>query len=286
MKMNQLHVGSGHQVGPLTLFPVWCEGPAVVSLATCAAANLSVTELPSGPQVARLLVTNRNTKPALLLEGELLEGGHQHRVCARDVILAPGETREVDTLCVEQGRWGGGSAHGHSGRRAPLNLRAELNRAHAGSVQQRVWTRVGRFQGMNTVSATGSLVDHLDAGASRAFDTTALPKPIEGQCGVVVGFGGKALMIELFGSFRLFAQHYRALMEAAMLDIQLTASSLPHVLTPAQSARDLAVRVMELGLSHHGGPVSVNGVTYAAPGHKPALAHLTGWDIRHPVMAS
>lgn len=286
MKLNQLHVGSGHQVGPLTLFPVWCEGPAVVSLTTGATANLSVTELPGGPQVGKLLVTNRNTKPALLLEGELLEGGHQHRVCARDVILAPGETREVDTLCVEQGRWGGASSHGHSGRRAPLNVRAELNRTHSGGpVQQRVWSRVGRFQGMNTVSATGSLVEHLEASAGRVFGATALPKPIDGQRGVVVGFGGKALMIELFGSHRLFVQHYRALVEAAMLDIQLTASSLPHVLTPAQSARDLAVRVMELGLSRDGGPVSVNGVTYKTPGHEPVLAHLTGWDARHPIMA-
>ena len=124
MKIGQLHIGSGSRLGPLTLFPVWAEGRATVGLATGAAANLDVTELASGPQVGKLTVTNRDTKPVLLLEGELLEGGHQHRVCARDVILPAGGTREVDTFCVEHGRWGGASAHNRSARRAPLNVRA------------------------------------------------------------------------------------------------------------------------------------------------------------------
>lgn len=293
MNIGQLHIGSGKQVGPLTLFPVWAEGRGAVGLATGAAANLEVTELASRPTVNKLTVTNKDTKPVLLLEGELLEGGHQHRVCARDVILAAGEIRDVETFCVEQGRWGGASAHGRSARRAPLNVRAELNRPDRGAeVQGRVWERVRRYEGLNTHSMTGSLVDHLDAGVRRpGLDLDKLPKPVDGQRGVVVGFGGQAMMLELFGSHRLFTAHYRALVEAAWLDIQLTAGSMPPVRTKAQSARDLAVRVMALDLPPlpHGfagnfGPVAVNGI--AAPSKsEPTLAHLGAWDTRHPMMA-
>ena len=82
------------------------------------------------------------------------------------------------------------------------------------------------------MSASGSLVHHLDAGTRIAGpDLGRLPRPIDGQRGVVVGFGGKALMLELFGSHKLFGSHYRSLVEAAWLDIQLTAGSLPDVRT-------------------------------------------------------
>ncbi|WP_159803053.1 ARPP-1 family domain-containing protein [Arthrobacter zhaoguopingii] len=283
MKVEQLHIGSGHQVGPFTLFPVWAEGTSSVSLATGISADLAVAELSAGPQVNRLAVTNNGTKPAMLLEGELLEGGHQHRVSARDVVIAPGESCEVETVCVEQGRWGGSARHSHSGRRAPLNVRVELNRGAADARQQdRIWRRVDRFQGMNAVSATRSLVDHINARQRSA--QLSVPDPIDGQRGVIVGLGGRALMLELFGSHRLFVQHYAAIVEAAMLDIQL-AGGVAAVLTPAQSARDLAVHVMKLGLAAQGGPVAINGVTYTQPGSQPALVHLTGWDTRHPLMA-
>ncbi|MGV0109945.1 ARPP-1 family domain-containing protein [Arthrobacter sp. CP30] len=149
MKIRQLHIGSGHHVGPLTFFPVWAEGPATAGITSGTAAQLSVAELASGPAVNRLAVTNKNTRPALLLEGELLEGGHQHRVCAVDVIIAPGETAEVRTFCVEQGRWGGATVHGKSGRRAPVNVRAELQwrpgvNDGEHQRQRRVWERVSR----------------------------------------------------------------------------------------------------------------------------------------------
>lgn len=294
MKISTLHIGAGSKLGPLTLFPVWTDGRGAVGLTTGAAANLQVTELASGPQVSKLTVSNRDTKPVLLLEGELLEGGHQHRVCARDVILAPGETRDVETYCVEQGRWGGASVHGRSARRAPLNVRAELNREARGpETQGRVWERVARYQGLHTVSGSGSLVEHLDAGTRHAgLDLAKLPRPIEGQRGVVVGFGGKALMLELFGSHRLFLQHYRPLVEGAWLDIQVFAGNVPSIKTPAQSARDLAVRLTEMGARLDGsaittgdGRVTASGIAWAPPKRLPALAHLSSWDTHHPMMA-
>ncbi|MGM0930078.1 MAG: ARPP-1 family domain-containing protein [Actinomycetota bacterium] len=296
MKIGQLQIGSGSRLGPLTLFPVWAEGRATVGLATGAAANLDVTELASGPQVGKLTVTNRDTKPVLLLEGELLEGGHQHRGRARDVILPAGETREVDTFCVEHGRWGGASAHNRSARRAPLNVRAELHRNDRGAeTPGRVWERVARYQGLNTVSDSGSLVHHLDAGTqSGSPDLERLPLPIDGQRGVVVGFGGKALMLELFGSHKLFRSHYRSMVEAAWLDIQLYSDRASNAKTPAQSARDLAVRLMGADTGHlphsgslgSSGPVSFNGITFrTSPSNPaPAFAHLSGWDTRHPMM--
>ncbi|WP_149957176.1 ARPP-1 family domain-containing protein [Zafaria cholistanensis] len=294
MNIGQLHLGAGHQAGPLTLFPVWAEGTATTGITTGAAANLEVSELASGPQVSRLTVTNRDTRTVLLLEGELLEGGHQHRVCARDTILAPNETRDVETYCVEKGRWSGATRHSRSARRAPLSVRTELHRPNRGAdTQSRIWDRVDRYQGLNTRSATGSLLEHLDAGSRRTErEQTPLPAPIDGQRGFAIGYGGQALMLELFGSHELFLAHYRPAVEAAWLDLQLLTGKLPAVATRAQSARDLAVRLMRVDLprdSHDfqgtSGPVAFRGITTRNSGPEAMLAHLSGWDVRHPLMA-
>ena len=43
------------------------------------------------------------------------------------VILGPGETRDIDTFCVEAGRWEAGeTSHRRQARRAPLNVWSEL----------------------------------------------------------------------------------------------------------------------------------------------------------------
>ncbi|MDQ0863769.1 ARPP-1 family domain-containing protein [Arthrobacter globiformis] len=83
MKVQQLHVGAGTALGPLSIFPVWTAGVGELGISTATHADVAVAELASGPQVARLTVTNNGPRPALLLEGELLEGGQQHRTCAR-----------------------------------------------------------------------------------------------------------------------------------------------------------------------------------------------------------
>src|SRR5687767_4313660 len=133
MKVPQLHVGAGTSLGPLSIFPVWTSDPGSLGISTGTHANIAVTELASGAQVSRLTVTNNGPNPALLLEGELLEGGQQHRTCARDVVLGPGETSDVDTFCVEAGRWEEGqSSHRRQARRAPLNVRAELTGTGSG----------------------------------------------------------------------------------------------------------------------------------------------------------
>ena len=127
MKVPQLHVGAGSRLGPLSIFPVWTSGSGSLGISTGTHADVAVTELAGGAQVARLTVTNNGPHPALLLEGELLEGGQQHRTCARDVVLGPGETRDIDTFCVEAGRWEAGeTSHRRQARRAPLNVWSEL----------------------------------------------------------------------------------------------------------------------------------------------------------------
>ena len=229
------------------------------ALFTGSAAQLNVAELPT-PTVNRLRVTNRGTTAALLTEGELLEGGQQHRIVARDVLVGAGQSLDIEALCVEQGRWSGGREHRHGGRRAPFHIQAGLHASNiAGAIsrtsrsgspkgarQGEVWQRVQRYEGLRTRSNTGSLLEHLDAPAPSG--RLELPNLIDGQRGVIVGLGGHELSMELFGSHALLRSHYRPMMESMVLDLHLFGRSSSQPVT-AQDARDLVVAIGASGLT-------------------------------------
>lgn len=67
-------------------------------------------EFSSGPQVNQLVLINRGKKPLLLLSGEVVSGGKQDRIIAKDRIVPPGAAPlPLDVFCVEHGRWTGAS---------------------------------------------------------------------------------------------------------------------------------------------------------------------------------
>ncbi|MFC7847116.1 ARPP-1 family domain-containing protein [Arthrobacter sp. NPDC057388] len=317
MNVPQLHVGAATRLGPLSIFPVWTAATGDLGISTGTHADVAVTELASGPQVAKLTVTNNGARAALLLEGELLEGGQQHRTCARDVVLGPGETRDIDTYCVEAGRWEGTHSHRRQARRAPLNVRSELvaTVADPGGAcrQDRIWNRVSRFDAAGGRSATSSLLEHMDRLAAEPrrdsrIDPGAAPVPLEGQRGVVIGLGTRPLLVEVFGTHTLFRRHYRQLVESVLLDLEVLP---PHVMAsgslPGQRARDFAaaVQALEFGpfddglpalevrnhgslrsrnIAHTAGHLAAAGIAVALPQREPELAHLTSWNTNHPLM--
>jgi hypothetical protein len=65
-----------------------------------------------GAQVNRLVLINNSKRPLLLLAGEIVTGGKQDRVIAKDRIV-PAESDPIDlgVFCVEPGRWVASSDH-------------------------------------------------------------------------------------------------------------------------------------------------------------------------------
>ncbi len=141
--MQSLHVGSGTSRGALTVFPVWGEyaGPRGYSVEAKAAV---VTEQATGPAVATLTTTNTGTRPLLMLEGQLLEGGWQNRLVGRSVLVPAHTSVDLEVLCVEAGRWSGEAEHRWNERRASLRLRSAL--VSDQDRQGEVWRRVGEYE--------------------------------------------------------------------------------------------------------------------------------------------
>ncbi|GAB3358707.1 ARPP-1 family domain-containing protein [Modestobacter lapidis] len=277
----RLHVGSGTTRGPLTVFPVWTDAPSLGSAhLTGADAPVDVAERAGSPAVDQLVVTNRGDRPLLLLAGELLEGGMQHRALTATTLLAPNRPTVLPVICVEQGRWHGDVAHRRRNRRAPLSLLPHLERDGG---QSEVWRRVSRFGAVAGPSATESLLDRLDASSPESRRLTAGLRPLAGQRGLLVGIAGRPAWLELFGSGRALTAHWAGLLDAATLD----ALGRPAVRTPAALARAFAERVESTPLArtgsaglgarwHGGGRIRLDAVRW-----HDRTAHLSAVDLTH-----
>ena len=281
-----LHVGRGTTVRGLTVFPIWVETPALTGIAMGTQAQIRVTEVDHGPSVGQLVARNVGHKAALLVEGELFEGGWQHRVLNKSILAEPGARGPVEVSCVEVGRWTGEQAHARQAHRAPVTVVAGLRRDDHHR-QSEVWARVARFEGVRAASPTQSLVDHLDATAPG--QTRLDGHPLDGQRGVLIGLGGTPAWLEVFPDAHGLATQWDGLVAAAELDADL----MPERPTPGQAARDFAVVVERLRLAddgpagmgsavrarHHG--VSVRGVCRGSE-----VAHLSAMLDTHPLIAA
>jgi len=93
MMVPQVHVGCGVYASGVTVFPVWPAVRGARGVDTGVRARVGAAERAGSPVVGELVLTNEGPRPALLLEGELLEGGWQHRSVVQDLVLAPGSSR-------------------------------------------------------------------------------------------------------------------------------------------------------------------------------------------------
>lgn len=236
-----VHVGRPLVRGGLTLFPVW-NGCAVASRGyDVHSPAVSVQELAAGPSVGQLVIGNAGPRPVLVLEGELLKGGHQHRVLERSAVVEAGASVPLPVSCVEQGRWHGGRVHERAGRRAPTNVRAAAD-------QSRVWQEVGRFEAAYASSPTHSYLDAVAPVEARAADLVRGLRPLPFQSGLLAGIGGQPLLLEVYDSPRTLAAVWSGLLQALAVDA-LAADAVP---TPARRARRFVYRVVSAGVAPDG----------------------------------
>jgi hypothetical protein len=104
-----------------------------------------------GAEVNRLVLVNNSRRPLILLAGEVVTGGKQDRVVAKDRIV-PAESDPVDlsVFCVEHGRWIDTSAKFDTHASVMLQPSVRM-KAMADKDQQQVWDEVGKSK--QTMSA-------------------------------------------------------------------------------------------------------------------------------------
>jgi len=210
----------------------------------------------SGAEVNTLMLVNNSKRPLLLLAGEIVTGGKQDRVIAKDRIVPP-ESDPIDlgVFCVEPGRWTGHTEKfGAIGGIVQPNVRAN---AMARKDQQQVWDSVrssnasAAQQVEVTAAAPPSSSSESTVVAGRALSelrtTTSyaqvtnnkavqnevdkIAKPLESRyrsvikelrdqnaVGVVVAVNGEILWADIFASSDLLEKYWPKLVRSYAME--------------------------------------------------------------------
>ncbi len=204
-------------------------------------------------EVNRLVLVNNSKRPLILLAGEVVTGGKQDRVVAKDRIV-PAESDPVDlsVFCVEHGRWVETSAKFDT--HASVMLQPSVRKkAMVDADQQKVWDEVSQARaGMATkvapavgghgppsavreLSATTSYaktienyaikqqVDSITAPLQKSYESVIKQLRNQTAVGVVVAVKGRIIWADIFASNALLDKYWPKLLQSYAAE-SLTAS--------------------------------------------------------------
>ena len=227
-----------------------------------------------GPSVNQLVLINHSKRPLLLLAGELVSGGKQDRIIAKDRIVAPGsEPLPLDVFCVEHGRWSSGSQFNQAKIIVHPSVREQ---AAVTKSQTEVWSSVaggtvaaapapGRPMAAPRVSAdalhgvmsseaptqsyakiyeskyVGTSVDALVEEIERRFQRETRGLKGERVVGVVVAYGGEVAWSDIFASSELFDAYWGKLIRSYA--VEAVARPTLREKASVEDAREFLIRV-------------------------------------------
>ena len=204
-----------------------------------------------GDEVNTLVLVNHSKRPLLLLAGEIVTGGKQDRIVAKDrIVPADADPIDLGVFCIEPGRWTESSAtFGAAGKSAAKSFMVQpeiRERAMVDQDQQQVWNSVhGAISQMEVAAAppasagapqgegmyhrtlgTSSYAKAMqDAAVSEKVDEAAAPVMNareqvlarlrdEHAVGVVVAVRGEIIWADLFANTDLLSRYWTKLVRS------------------------------------------------------------------------
>ena len=201
-----------------------------------------------GGTVNTLLVENISSEPVMILSGEVVQGGKQDRMIAKDVVIHPRSGKvKVDVYCVEHGRWQA-KKDGMSFNEYSNVSSNEVRKAGVvNKNQSEVWDKVAETTSKNRAeTATGTLTA-LDGSGSFKNSVAKYKSHFQAALdsekdvvGMVVVSGDKVLGCDMFASHELFIQHFTNLINAYAAEAITSGSKA----TLSRSKVDLYLRTL------------------------------------------
>jgi len=197
-----------------------------------------------GDQVNTLVLVNNSSQPLLLLAGEIVTGGKQDRVIAKDRIVAPGgDPIDLSVFCIEPGRWVESSpVFGASSKASGGSFMVQptvREQAMVARDQQQVWSSVhGTIAAMASAPAPNggpvpaappqttsyakamqseglkAKVDEAAAPLMQSREAILAQLKKEGAVGVVVAVRGEIVWADLFSSADLLSRYWTKLVRS------------------------------------------------------------------------
>jgi ARG and Rhodanese-Phosphatase-superfamily-associated Protein domain len=205
---------------------------------------VAVPQYDTSASVNQLVLINRSKRLLLLLAGELVSGGKQDRIIAKDRIVAPGaDPLPLDVFCVEHGRWSSGSqfaasktivhpsvreqaavkqsqtdvwaavTEGSTAQAAPTAPRASLSADSLSSVM-REEAPTQSYDKIYKSRRVGGSIDSFVDEVQRRFAKATSGLKGEHVVGVVVAYGGEVAWSDIFASGDLFHLYWSKLLRS------------------------------------------------------------------------
>jgi hypothetical protein len=199
-----------------------------------------------GDEVNTLVLVNNAKQPLLLLAGEIVTGGKQDRVIAKDRIV-PAESNPIDlsVFCIEPGRWTESSAKFGASASAPrgsfMVQPTVRQKAMVAKDQQQVWSAVGgaisnmaaapspevspNAEHRTAIATTSYAKAMQDSAVSQKVEEAAAPVMKsrdevlaklreEYAIGVVVAVRGEIVWADLFSDTELLSRYWTKLVRS------------------------------------------------------------------------
>lgn len=226
------HLGKPVPVGGIAVIPIESDRAInphkYITLAEAVKRGLvEIIELPGQESVNTLRVRNKARLPLILFAGELLLGGKQDRIVAKDTIIPPGETYDVAVFCVEHGRWHGKDVKFTGGAGyVPQNVREA---AYETASQSDVWAEVDKAnERAGAAPATKTIQGALNQPKLKK-EVTELAEKLDkafekfpNAVGFIVWMNGEIRSAELFANSALFTANRKKLLESYAMEAKLT----------------------------------------------------------------
>jgi hypothetical protein len=197
-----------------------------------------------GDEVNTLVLVNRSKRPLLLLAGEVVTGGKQDRIVAKDrIVAAESDPVDLSVFCIEPSRWTESSANFGASNKSLANsfmVQPKVReRAMAAQDQQQVWDSVnGAVANMAVVAApaasgaeqrelrttsyakamndeaVSAKVDQAAAAVIDAREQVLSRLREEHAVGVVVAVRGQIVWADIFASTGLLERYWTKLVRS------------------------------------------------------------------------
>lgn len=181
--------------------------------------KISITETSSSGTVNTLFAKNISSDTLLLLAGEIVKGGKQDRIIGSDVIILPGEKKNISAFCVERGRWSaqssGSSFVGYSHGVSQNVRKAAIVKKN----QSEVWSNVSQINSKNNVKSGTGAYTALENSKEysnkmqkylKAFNSAWSNDPT--VVGMIAVSGNKVIGCDIFATHDIFTNAYNNLL--------------------------------------------------------------------------
>lgn len=177
-----------------------------------------------------LLIENKSGKDLIIKSGEIVMGGRQDRVFARDTVLAAGKTHLVPVFCIEESRWSEKEKKFIYRGTTGSGLQTVIDTAHN---QTKVWDEIRRLLKQNNQTTSSSYAALLTN--KKIADTTnhysryflqELRRKDSSIVGIIASTGNKVLGADVFISTSLFYQTLPGLLEKYSTEAILTGTAV------------------------------------------------------------